>query len=68
MDFGDGAAVFDIENNTALVAAFAPAIDYVAPADRGHVFRPTVEHGEPVEMATVLGRELRDEARGATAA
>jgi hypothetical protein len=61
--FGDGAAVFDIEDDAALVAAFAPAIDHVAPADGGHVFGPPVQHREPVEMAAVLRRELRDEVR-----
>ena len=41
----------------------APVVDHVALGDRGQVGRAAVLHGQPVQVAAVLRRELGDEGR-----
>jgi hypothetical protein len=38
-----------------------PAIDAVTLADRGDIFRSTIDHCKAVEMTTILRRQLADE-------
>ena len=41
----------------------APAVDNVALGHRGQIGRPAVLHGQPVQVAAVLGGQLGDERR-----
>ena len=52
----------DVDDDSAFVPAFAPAVDHIAAADGRDVFRPAVLHRHAVQMATVLRREPADEA------
>jgi hypothetical protein len=59
----DDLARGDVDQAAAFVAPLAPAGRDVGAADRGHVRRTALRHGEPVQVAAVLGREARDERR-----
>ena len=52
-----------IDDAAAVAAMVAPAVDRVALGHRRDEIRLAGAHGEPVEMAAVLGRELADEGR-----
>ena len=51
-------AGLDIDDDAAFGTPLAPAVDHVAAADGGDIFGRAVPHREPIQMTTVLGREL----------
>jgi hypothetical protein len=52
-----------IDDDAAIEAPIAPAIDCVGLTHRGHVTGHAVLHGKAVQMAAILLDDFRDEGR-----
>src|SRR5262249_61248050 len=61
--FGDDAIVVDVDDDAAIGAMLAPAIDDVRRRAGGYVANAALLHSKPVEMTPVFRCELRNEFR-----
>jgi hypothetical protein len=60
---GQNAVGLHVDEDAAFVTPLAPAVDHVAAGHCRHIFRRAALHGDAVQMAAVLRRELGDEGR-----
>ena len=60
---GDNLVRLDVDDDAAVGAAVAPAVDHVRPAYRGRELRQSIDHRQAVHVAAILARQLRDEIR-----
>src|SRR5262245_30392655 len=61
--FGQDLIRIEINDDAAVGAPVAPAVDHIAAADSRDIAGPALFHTESVQMAAILRRQLADERR-----